>query len=167
MFLEPEIVFPEADFEREVITVCKTLLAEAEKDYVFSAKFGFDAAFFVKGQQRTYTRLLEFKSNKGARNGNVGFGNQKGGPQVEILSHSADALMLMEPLVRWVLADSLKPYRSERYAIFDCVQAKASASGGEVRQGKQNNLRLSQLQSSMVGWDVLVNRLRDFLLHED
>ena len=164
MISEPVIVAPESVFEATLVETVHDVVREAGCSCPVVPRFGLDLALFLANGGRTYARFLEAKVYAAGRPGGVGFGTPKGeGPQVELLLCPDQDLGLLDTAVRWVLADATRPPGSARYALFDCRRAKAAAMG-EVRKGKQNNLRMSTLQDCFMTWPALVDQLRRFLL---
>jgi hypothetical protein len=160
---EPTVVAPESVFEAAVLDAVKTLVARRGCKCLVVPRFGLDLALFLEGDGRTYARFLEAKVYAAGRPGGVGFGSPKGeGPQVELLLCPEPDLGLLDSDIRWILADATRREGSARYAMFDCRRAKAAAMG-EVRKGKQNNLRLSALDNCFVTWPHLVEELDAFL----
>lgn len=163
-FPEPRVVAPEAEFERTLCAVARSILSEHGVRFVAIPKFGLDIAFFIWSASGLTPKFIEFKCFAGGRAGGVGFGNGQGkGPQVELLKNSLPDLELLSSTIGWVLVDALLPPGEKRYAFFDCVSAKNGAMG-EVKEGKQNNLRISSLRPSMTDWPTLVDKLKEFLL---
>jgi hypothetical protein len=157
------IVAPESTFEAAVLGAVRMLVGQKGCKCLVVPGFGLDLALFLQNGGRTYARFLEAKVYAAGRPGGVGFGSPKGeGPQVELLLCPDSDLGLLDSDVRWVLADATRRAGSARYALFDCRRAKAAAMG-EVRKGKQNNLRLSALDDCFVTWRELVERLDAFL----
>jgi hypothetical protein len=163
MISEPVVVAPESTFESAVLDAVRDLVSESGCSCLVVPRFGLDLAFFLGNDDHTYARFLEAKVYAAGRPGGVGFGTPKGeGPQVELLLCPERQLHLIDKTVRWVLADATRTPGTERYAFFDCRRAKAAAMG-EVRKGKQNNLRMSALQDCFMTWSQLVEQLRRFL----
>lgn len=163
MILEPSVITPESVFEAAVIEVVRDLVRDLGCRCVVIPRFGLDVALFLGSAGHTYSRFLEAKVYAAGRAGGVGFGTPGGqGPQVELLLCSEKDLALLDTSVRWILGDATRQQGSKRYALFDCRRAKAAAMG-EVRKGKQNNLRMSAIQDCFVAWTDLVAQLREFL----
>lgn len=163
MIPEPVVVAPERVFEASILEAVRELTKEVNCNCLVVPKFGLDLAFFFGRGERTYVRFIEAKVYAAGRPGGVGFGSPKGeGPQVELLLCPVDDLGLLDTAVRWVLADATRPPGTARYALFDCRLAKAAAMG-EVRKGKQNNLRIAALQHCFVTWPKLLEELHRFL----
>lgn len=163
MISEPTVIAPEFVFEAAVIEVVRDLVREQGCDCVVVPRFGLDVALFLGKNGHTYSRFLEAKVYAAGRPGGVGFGTQAGqGPQVELLLCSEKDLSLLDTSVRWILADATRQPGTKRYALFDSRRAKAAAMG-EVRKGKQNNLKISGIQDCFVAWTALVEQLREFL----
>lgn len=162
---EPQVVYPEAEFQKAVVTVVKAALTEGDRKFVLLERFGLDVAIFMEISQRsTAIRFLEVKSFGAQRMGGIGFGNGKGvGPQVDLIISREESLPLFEDSVRWAFADSRLAPGSSRYALFTCTAAKRAAMGTVLR-GKQNNLRVSALRPFMVGWTEFCRYVSGFLL---
>lgn len=161
---EPRIVSPEEEFQRVVVGLVRSLLGDANRRFLVFEGFGLDIATFIEDPAVTRARSLEVKVFAAGRPGGVGFGNQRGqGPQVDLLLSPDSLLALMDPLVRWVYADATQRPGSARYALFTSTKSKAAAMGGVARD-KHNNLRISALRDSLVGWDQLCSQVQEFLL---
>lgn len=161
--VEPTLVTPESVFEAAILEAARALANQRDCRCLVVPKFGLDLAFFLENNGRVYVRFLEAKVYAAGRPGGVGFGTPRGeGPQVELLLGAGRDLELLDTAVRWVLADATRQAGTARYALFDCRHAKAAAMG-EVRKGKQNNLRLSSLQDCFVTWSDLLEQLSQFL----
>jgi hypothetical protein len=161
---EPRIVSPEEEFQRVVVALVRSLLGDANRRFLVFGGFGVDIAIFIEDPAVTRARFLEVKVFAAGRPGGVGFGNQRGrGPQVDLPLSPDSLLALLDPFVRWVYADATQRPGSARYALFTCTKAKAAAMGGVARD-KQNNLRISALRDSLVGWDQPCSQLQEFLL---
>lgn len=162
---EPQIVYPEAEFQKSIVALIKDILAGGNRKFALLERFGLDVAiFFEVPQGATAIRLMEVKSFGCQRMGGVGFGNGKGvGPQVDLIISGESSLCLFDETVRWVFADSTLPAGSSRYALFTCAMAKKAAMGTVLR-GKQNNLRLSALRPFLVTWTDFCLQVSDFLL---
>ena len=125
--------------------------------------FGLDLAVFLEWwDARRVVKLLELKAFVGSRQGGVGFGDRKGGRQVDLLSLSSSDLALADHFSRWILVDGTLPYGEKRFALFCNSEARDAAMGG-VRRGKQNNLRISSVMQHADNWDSLSNKLGAFL----
>lgn len=106
--------------------------------------------------------FFELKAFVGSRQGG-GFGNQKGeGSQVDLLLLGNSQLSLANQFIRWLLVDGTRPKESSRFAIFDNNEAK-NAAMGDVRRGKQNNLRVNDLMKSAITWTQLIESIRTFI----
>lgn len=158
---------PELLFQNALITEIKSILSLRKESGTLSnffiiPRFGLDIAVFLKNGNRSSVRFIEIKVYKGDRPGGVGFGNQKGeGIQVDLVSLDQEALMLADQFIRWVVYDSTRQ-GEERFALVTNSTIKASAMG-EVKQGKQNNIRIKDLKDSMVTWAQLMLELEGFL----
>ncbi len=161
--VEPVVVTPESTFEAAVLEAVRGFVRQKGYRCLVIPRFGLDVALFLENAGRASVRFLETKVYAAGRQGGVGFGTPKGeGPQVELLLCPDRDLELLDNAVRWVLADATRPAGAARYALFDCRRAKAAAMG-EVRKGKQNNLRLSALQDCFVTWSDMLEQLSQFL----
>jgi hypothetical protein len=159
--LEPGEVYPEAVFQRAIVSVVRDILNEADRSFVVMEGFGLDVATFLDGK----VRFFEVKAFGGQRLGGVGFGDRVGrGTQVDLLLCDNKSLPLFDTLVRWVYADATQSPGTARYTLFTCVKAKNSAMGNTVCREKQNNLRISALRDSLVPWTKLCAEIRRFLL---
>ncbi|HKM81130.1 MAG TPA: hypothetical protein VJY15_09240 [Candidatus Acidoferrum sp.] len=159
--IEPTEVYPEAAFQRAIVSVVKDILTDAGRPFVVLEGFGLDVATFLDNK----VRFFEVKAFGGQRQGGVGFGNGVGeGIQVDLLLCDDKSLPLFDPAIRWVYADSTQSPGTARYALFTCTKAKDSAMANAVRRGKQNNLRISALRDSLVSWAEICAQIRRFLL---
>ena len=156
---EPQIVYPEKEFEEAVVQEIKSLLAGEE--HVLMRSFGLDVALFLKGDRQ---RLLEFKSFGGQRMGGVGFGNKAGeGPQVDLLLQHESFLPLLDKGIRWVFANALLPRGEVRFALLTTTEARLAAMG-TINRSKQNNFNIGRAFSSPLTWDALSAHLARFLV---
>jgi hypothetical protein len=162
---EPQIVYPEAEFQKALVALIKDVLTEKKQKFALLERFGLDVAVFFKAPQTaTAIRLLEVKSFGAQRMGGIGFGNGKGiGPQVDLIISGDESLCLFDDAVRWALADATLPLGTSRYALFTCSTAREAAMGTVLR-GKQNNLRLSALRPLLVSWGEFCSQVSEFLL---
>lgn len=165
MVAEPLVVYPEAEFQKAVVTLIEDILRGAGLPFVAIQKFGLDVAVFLNATPVSAVRLLEVKAFGGQRMGGIGFGNGRGiGPQVDLLLCGDSDLCLFDSSVRWVFADATQQPGSRRYALLTCATAKKAAMGSTVARGKQNNLRISALSKSLVDWPQLRQDVGGFLL---
>ncbi len=161
---EPSDVYPEERFEATLTQLVRLHLDQAGVRYTLVPKFGLDIAVFFADSSGPTVRFIEAKSYGAQRAGGVGFGNGKGiGPQVEVLLCAEDRLPDFEPHIRWALVDATKPVGTPRYAFFSCSCAKGAAMGG-VSRAKQNNFKVSALESEFVSWLAFSVAVRKFLL---
>ena len=159
--LEQVEVYPEAAFQKAIVSVVRDILSAAGRSFVVLEGFRLDVATFFDGK----VRFFEVKAFGGQRAGGVGFGNGVGqGTQVDLLLCDDKSLPLFDPVIRWVYADATQSPGTARYALFTCMKAKNSAMAITVRRGKQNNLRISALRDSLVPWTELCAQIRRFLL---
>jgi len=160
---EPQVVTPESAFEEAIVDAVRDLVREARCGCVVVPKFGLDVALFIGTERGAFARFLEVKVYAAGRLAGVGFGTPGGaGPQVELLLNTDSDLRIVDDTIRWVLADATRPRGSARYALFDSRAARAAAMG-EVRRGKQNNLRIGALAKGYMPWTDLLQELRRFL----
>lgn len=155
----------EARLQRALIGEIRRFIGDSNRSWAIIESFGLDVAAFCGDHGFPQAKFLELKAYVGNRAGGVGFQ----GRQVDLLwnteanrSRSAEELKVFDSSVRWVLAHGLKPLGSPRYAIFTCLDAQNAAMGG-VRPNKQNNLKISAFDNSLVTWEVLNTRIRSFL----
>lgn len=159
---EPEIIYPEKQFERALEAVIRANLHGSVASAIVP-RFGLDFAIFMHHANSSRIVFVEAKSYGGQRQGGVGFGNGLGeGPQVDILLSSTDQLTIFDRHVRWAFADATWPPGSTRYALLTCSEARDAAMG-HVARGKQNNFRLSALTAHFIAWPVLCENLLAFL----
>ena len=127
-------------------------------------KFGLDIAVQIQlAPQSAPTYIeVEVKLLRGQRLGGVGFGNKKGGTQVDILLSTADQLAILDRNIRWAFADAMQPCGSSRYALLTCLEARNAAMGGVVR-GKQNNFKLSVIKAHLTPWPIFCEDLLAFI----
>jgi len=129
-------------------------------------RFGLDVAVVLNGPSSSIVRLFEVKAFQRQRPGGVGFGNGRGlGPQVDLLLCGEDAFRLFDSVVRWAYVDATQAHGAERYGLFTCGGVKKAVMGDAVARGKQNNLRVSALRPSLVGWTEFCRQVRNFLVH--
>lgn len=62
--------------------------------------------------------------------------------------------------------DGTKPKGSSRFVIFDNQEAK-NAAMGNVKQGKQNNLRVNDLIKNAITWAQLIERIIIFIIFQE
>lgn len=159
--LEPAEVYPEAIFQRAVVSLFRDILTDAGQPFALLEGFGLDVAVFSGNK----VRLFEVKAYGGQRQGGVGFGDRHGnGAQVDLLLCDDKNLSLFDTTIRWVYADGTQSPGTARYALFTCTQAKNWAMANTVCRGKQNNLRISALRDGLMSWTELCSRIRGFLL---
>jgi hypothetical protein len=159
---EPEIVYPEEQFEIALDGIIRTGLS-GDVPITMVRRFGLDLAVFVHQSGASRVVFIEAKSYGGQRQGGVGFGNSVGqGPQVEILLSSVDQLAILDNHMRWAFADATQPPGAARYALLTCSQARGTAMGG-VAKGKQNNFRISSLKAHSLTWPIFCENLLAFL----
>lgn len=167
MISEPEIVQnknPEINLQNAIVAEIKQILNREGVTYILIEKFGLDIGVFIRKEDKEYTRFIEIKTFVGSRNGGVGFGNQEGtGIQVDLLSHSADELSIVDSSVLWILGFGNRPKGTPRYSLFSSIQGKQAAMG-TVKVGKQNNFRISDLESNLITWAQVSTMLQNFLL---
>jgi hypothetical protein len=173
---EPDIIQgsdPERTFQRAVIEELKKSLGQKKSngsliEYSILQDFGLDIAVFMKWSNNRFTmRFFELKAFVGSRQGGVGFGNSQGkGSQVDLLLLENSQLDLANQFIRWMLVDGTKPKGSERFAIFDNIQAKNAAMGG-IKRGKQNNFRVNDLINNATTWANFLKELGSFLISEE
>jgi hypothetical protein len=169
---EPDIIQgsnPEDTLQEAIVGELREFLAEKKSngtlaEYFILEKFGLDIAIFIRLSNGHFTaRFFELKAFVGSRQGGVGFGNQKGeGVQVDLLLLENSQLSSADQFIRWVLVDGTKPRGSRRFAIFDNNEAK-NAAMGNVRRGKQNNLRANDLMRNAITWPQLIENIRAFI----
>jgi len=169
---EPDIIQgsnPEDTFQEAIVGELRNFLAEKKAngtlaEYFILEKFGVDIAIFMRLPNGHFTvRFFELKAFVGSRQGGVGFGDQKGkGVQVDLLLLGNSQLSLANQFIRWVLMDGTRPRGSRRFAIFDNNEAK-NAAMGNVRRGKQNNLRVNDLMRNAITWSQLIESIRAFI----
>jgi hypothetical protein len=92
--LEPVEVYPEATFQRTIVSVVKEILNDAGRSFVVLEGFGLDVATFLESK----VRFFEVKAFGGQRPGSVGFGDRAGqGKQVDLLLCEDKSLPLLTP----------------------------------------------------------------------
>ena len=164
---EPDIVQglnPESALHRAVVSEVHRVLVQNGARFILVEKFGLDIGVFVQHNGKEYARFIEIKAFVGSRAGGVGFGNSRGdGPQVDILIQPTTKLAILDDMVLWLLGMGNLPKGRPRYAMFSSVDAKKAAMG-TVQRGKQNNLRVSDFQNTLVTWEQVADELRKFLL---
>jgi hypothetical protein len=69
---------------------------------------------------------------------------------------------MFDSTVRWILGNRSQPIGSPRFLFFTCEQAQQAAMG-DVKAGKQNNLKLSGFKHAWIAWPVLIDRIIAFL----
>lgn len=160
---------PEETFRKSVIKVLKEMLNHKKDngslvEYLILQDFGLDIAVFMEWPNNYFTvQFFELKAYTGSRPSGVGFGNSKGrGTQVKILQLENAQLYLANKFIRWLLVDGTKPKGSERFVIFDNIQAK-NAIMGKLKEGKQNNFRIKDLMKNAVTWEKFINELNNLL----
>jgi hypothetical protein len=164
---EPTDVFPEKEFQKAIVAVLREILTASGRRFVLLEGFGLDIAVFIAAQSGPIARFIEVKAFGAQRMGGVGFGNSRGqGSQVDLLLTPDNCFSLLYPSVRWAYADATQVVGSRRYCLFTSDKAKAAAMGG-VTRGKQNNLRISALQESLVDWPRFLVEFERFLLPEE
>lgn len=162
---EPTLITSESGFEEVLIKAIHQTLSEAGRNYLVIRHFGLDIATFIESSAGVVVRLVEVKVYSAQRKGGIGFGNQRGeGPQVDLLASSRHQIQLLQPMIRWILADLTLPLGTKRYACFGCAKAKESVMGG-VQRSKQNNFKTSALQPIYISWAELISQLTEFLLN--
>ena len=161
---------PEKTFREAVIKALENLLNQKKTagslvEYFILQDFGLDIAVFMKWSNNRFTvRFFELKAFVGSRPSGVGFGNQQGkGSQVDILLLKNTQLNLANQFIRWLLVDGTKSNGSERFVIFDNIQAKNAAMSG-VEIGKQNNFRIETLVKNAITWDDFLQEVEKFLI---
>jgi hypothetical protein len=160
---EPIVVYPEAEFGKAVVSLVKTVLEAESRRFALLERFGLDVAVVVEDPSKgNKVRLFEIKAFNRQRMGGVGFGDKRGGPQVDLLLCDNDTLCLFDSIVRWAYVDATQMHGASRYGLFTCDMAKKAAMG-MVARGKQNNLRVAALRPGLVGWVEFVSRVKDFL----
>lgn len=162
---EPVVAYPEAEFQKTIVSVIEDSLTLEKRQFVILERFGLDVAVFI-GTVRAASavRLLEVKAFGAQRMGGVGFGDRRGlGAQVDLLLSQEDSLHLFDSIVRWAYADATQQPGTPRYGLFTCGLAKKAAMRS-VSRGKQNNLRVAALRPSLVGWAAFCTQIRGFLL---
>lgn len=165
MVPEPLAVYPEAEFQKAIVSLVEDILREAALPFVVIPKFGLDVAVFLDAPPVDAVRLFEVKAFGGQRMGGIGFGNGRGiGPQVDLLLCGDSDLRLFDSSIRWVFVDATQPPGTRRYALLTCATAKKAAMGSSVARGKQNNLRISAMSKSLVDWLQLREDVGGFLL---
>ncbi len=82
---------------------------------------------------------------------------------MDLLLREDDSLRQLRSVIMWILGDSSRRTGEQRYAFFDCIEAKASAYGG-VELTKQNNLNATKLLKRGLTWEELSDSLGRFLL---
>src|SRR3990170_2593893 len=165
---EPDIIQgsnPEDTLQAAVAEVFKKFLADKKSngtlaEYFILEKFGLDIAIFMRLPNGHFTaRFFELKAFVGSRQGGVGFGNQRGeGTQVDLLLLENSQLSLANQFIQWILVDGTRPRGSSRFAILDNNEAK-NAAMGDVRRGKQNNLRVNDLMKNGITWTQLAESI--------
>ena len=161
-FQEPEIVYPEEQFERSLGAIIQTGLTGSAVSAVVP-RLGLDVAVFQKLPGGSRVIFVEVKSYGGQRQGGVGFGNSAGkGPQVDLLLSSGDQLAILDNHIRWAFADATRQPGTARYALLTCSEAR-DATMGSVARGKQNNFRISALEAHFLTWPVFCESLLAFL----
>jgi len=160
---------PEKTFREAVIKALENLLNQKKTagslvEYFILQDFGLDIAVFMKWSNNRFTvRFFELKAFVGSRQSGVGFGNPQGkGSQVDILLRG-NTLNLANQFIRWLLVDGTKSNGSERFVIFDNIQAKNAAMSG-VEIGKQNNFRIETLVKNAITWDDFLQEVEKFLI---
>jgi hypothetical protein len=161
---------PEGKFREAVINAIEKILEDKKEagslvEYFRLEDFGLDIAFFMEwSDNRSTVRFLELKAFVGSRKGGVGFGDAQGrGLQVDILYRENSQLELANRFIRWLLVDCTRNKGSERFVIFDNIQAEAAAMGGVGRR-KQNNFRINALIKNATTWDRFLKKLEEFLI---
>jgi hypothetical protein len=163
LLIEPDGVEDESAFEAALVAAIRQRLAAAGVEFVVTHGFGLDIAVFMRHPSGTRARFIEAKCFSAAA-GRIGFGDASGGgTQVEILLRPDHELAILDGAIRWVLMDTIRPHGSPRYVLFDCVAARAAASG-RVARGKQNNFRLTAFSREYVTWGELLDRVSWFLV---
>jgi len=173
---EPDIIQgsnPEDTFQEAVVRALKQNMEEKKShgtlsEYFILEKFGLDISIFIKWPNGYFTvRLFELKAFVGSRQGGVGFGNQKGeGTQVDLLLLKNSQLNLANQFIRWILVDGTRPKGSSRFVIFDNKETKNTAMG-DVKRGKQNNLRVNDLMKDAIIWTQLIESIKTFIAVQD
>ena len=160
----------ESDLEDAVVEEVSGILESARADtesvqtFFLLRHFGLDVGAFIDIGERAAAKFIEIKAFTGGRAGGVGFGNQRGlGRQVDLLSLADEDIALADQFVCWILGNALEPAGSERFVFFSSIEAREAAMGN-VSSGKQNNLNLRRLMTKAVTWEVLCDRLAEFLV---
>ncbi len=161
---EPQLSQGESDLQRSVASYCRQQLEQARRSHLVVDKFGLDIAIWVFGADVTVAKFVELKVFAGARQGGVGFGNGRGeGPQVDLLIQDDAHLVLLDPSIRWIVADATRPHGSNRFSFVTSLEAK-NAAMGTVARGKQNNLNIARLMRKPCAWPDLCAQLAEFIL---
>jgi hypothetical protein len=166
LLYEPDLeIKSEADFQSRILDICRQLLENQSLKFTCLEGFGFDLCFFIDYPKGPGVRFLELKHNRGQRNGGVGIGNSSGhGAQINLLLKPDCELSIFNSCIRWALMDSTLSHGSERFALFDCFQAKTAVMAG-VRPGKQNNLSTARMKNWYLHWNEFIEELQRFLLN--
>ena len=165
---EPSTVYPEREFQKELVELISVLLTRKAVQHVIVERFGLDVGVFLGTPSSTRLRLFEVKTYGAQRSGGVGFGNREGvGPQVDLLLCEESRLWLFDSSVRWAYADATQEPGTCRYGLLGCASIKRAAMGNAVTRGKQNNIRVSALRSSLVDWSRFTEQVGAFLLPAD
>jgi hypothetical protein len=161
--LEPDFVEDESAFEAALVAALRQRLVAAGIECALTHGFGLDIAVFMRHPSGTRARFIEAKCFSAAA-GRIGFGNGGGtGTQVDLLLRPDNELAILNGAIRWVLMDAIRQHGSARYVLFDCMAARAAASG-RVARGKQNNFRVTAFSRDYVTWGVLLDRVTEFLV---
>lgn len=161
-FVEPETVYPESEFEKEIIRLVSAELSHMPGSIIIP-RLGLDIAIFLREANVARALFIEVKAYGAQRMGGVGFGTSIGkGSQVDILLQSEEKLSLLDQFIRWAIVDATSPPGSERYGLINCTQARHAAMGG-VAQGKQNNFRLGTIRHSLKPWVAFCGEISKFL----
>lgn len=159
---EPDVVYPEEEFEKALASVIQAHLRSNVASKVVP-RFGLDIAIFLPHPIASRVLFVEAKSYGLQRQGGIGFGDRHGkGPQVDFLLSSVDQLAILNSHVLWAFADATQPRGTTRYALLTCSEARDAAMGGVARE-KQNNFRMSMLNAHRVAWPTFCEKLLTFL----
>lgn len=151
----------EADFEEAILSACLRQAADRGVTLALIKRFGLDLAF-AGDFGSTSIRWLEIKAFSDQRMGGVGFGNQRGGCQVDFLRLPPYLLKRLDSSVRWCFADLTKSPGTARFSLLTSEQAQRAAMG-EIRLGKQNNFRVSTVFAAPTDWRTFLNAIFGFL----
>lgn len=164
MFIdEPQVVYPERQFQTAVATLINAVLAAESRQFTLLEPFGLDIGVFFENAGLMHGRFFEVKAYNAQRMGGVGFGDSRGGgQQVTLLLSPDNCFPVFRRVMRWAYVDATASSGASRYALLTCEDAKAAAMGG-VARGKQNNLRISAFRANLVSWVDFEKQVREFL----